>query len=68
MKKTIRKKIMRDLQQAFVHDHESNPVANMDHLNRLNFDPKKKAVNDANLLDLLKAEDQDQLSWVQHCI
>lgn len=51
---------MRDLQQAFVHDHQSNPVANMEDLNRLNFDPKKKAVNDANLLDLLKAEDQDQ--------
>ena len=55
MKKTIRKKIMRDLQQAFVQDNESPD--NLD-LNRLNFDPNKKAVNDANLLDLLKVHNQ----------
>lgn len=54
MKKTIRKKIMRDLQQAFVQDNER--IDNLD-LNQLNFDPKKKAVTDANLLDLLKQEE-----------
>ena len=42
---------MRDLQQAFVQDNESPD--NLD-LNCLNFDPNKKAVTDANLLDLLK--------------
>lgn len=52
MKKTIRKKIMRDLQQAFVQDNQS--PEQMQDLNRLNFDPKKKADNDAKLLDLLK--------------
>lgn len=58
MKKTIRKKIMRDLQQAFVNDNESPD--NLD-CNRLNFDPKKKAVNDAKLLDLLKQEEDSGL-------
>jgi len=52
MKKTIRKKIMRDLQQAFVQDNETPD--NLD-LNCLNFDPNKKAVTDANILDLLKS-------------
>jgi len=54
MKKTIRKKIMRDLQQAFVQDNDQ--IDKLD-LNQLNFDPKKKAINDANLLDLLKQEE-----------
>ena len=58
MKKTIRKKIMRDLQQAFVNDNESPD--NLD-CNRLNFDPKKKAGNDAKLLDLLKQEEDSGL-------
>lgn len=60
MKKTIRKKIMRDLQQAFVNDNESPD--NLD-CNRLNFDPKKRnaAGNDAKLLDLLKQEEDSGL-------
>lgn len=55
MKKTIRKKIMRDLQQAFVDMKDETPE-NMD---KLNFDPKKKANNDAKLLDLLKGPDDN---------
>jgi len=53
MKKTIRKKIMRDLQQAFVVKDEPTP----DTLDRINFDPSKKATNDSKLLDLLKCPD-----------
>lgn len=34
----------------------------MQDLNRLNFDPKKKAVNDANLLDLLKKQADDNVN------
>ncbi len=52
MKKTIRKKIMRDLQQAFLQDNESPD--NLQDMNHLNFDPKKRANNSANLLDVLK--------------
>lgn len=55
MKKTIRKKIMRDLQQAFVQDNDSAP----DNFQNLNFNPAKKAENEANLLDLLKQPEID---------
>lgn len=51
-----KKRFSRGLQQAFVQDNESPD--NLD-LNRLNFDPNKKAVTDANLLDLLKEPNQD---------
>jgi hypothetical protein len=57
MKKTIRKKIMRDLQQAFVDDpskFQSDPVDNPINLNSLNFDPKTHNPSDQKFLDLLR--------------
>ena len=60
MKKTIRKKIMRDLQQAFVGSAENDAIESQklpENVQSLNFDPKKAAGrNDEKLLDMLKRE------------
>ena len=60
MKKTIRKKIMRDLQQAFVDDpakFQTDPPENPINLNSLNFDPKNHNPTDQKFLDLLRDSD-----------
>jgi len=67
MKKTIRKKIMRDLQQAFV-DGDPNELpaptvtappekGNELNLKSLNINHKQNSKNDPNFLDLLRGED-----------
>jgi hypothetical protein len=68
MKKTIRKKIMRDLQQAFVIQDVATPNAggqpdNM--MNSMNFDPKK-AGNDSKLLDLLRKNENSTAAEIVH--
>jgi hypothetical protein len=60
MKKTIRKKIMRDLQQAFVDDpskFQKDPVETHIDLNSLNFDPNSHHPSDQKFLDLLRDSD-----------
>jgi len=60
MKKTIRKKIMRDLQQAFVDDpskFQKDPVKTHIDLNSLNFDPNNHHPSDQKFLDLLRDSD-----------
>lgn len=64
MKKTIRKKIMRDLQQAFVGDPDEFEAGKVPkekqseiNLNSLNFENNGKKSSDPRFLDLLKGED-----------
>jgi hypothetical protein len=64
MKKTIRKKIMRDLQQAFVDDpskFQNDPKDHPINLNSLNFDPKTHNPSDQNFLDLLRDSEDSGL-------
>ena len=68
MKKTIRKKIMRDLQQAFVEGDpneisaptETIPSENVNNINlkSLNIGPKQNSKSDPNVLDLLRGEEE----------
>ena len=69
MKKTIRKKIMRDLQQAFV-DGDPNDISapaetvNNEHQNErnlktLNIAPKQNSKSDPNFLDLLRGDESN---------
>merc|ERR1719150_2307692 len=69
MKKTIRKKIMRDLQQAFV-DGDPNEISvpieavppeklNEMNLKSLNIAPKQNSKSDPNFLDLLRGEESN---------
>ncbi|XP_059476727.1 uncharacterized protein LOC132197448 [Neocloeon triangulifer] len=67
MKKTIRKKIMRDLRQAFVEDpsefrvdperHDPNQLREIN-INNLNFNGRAQQ-SDSNFLDILRDEDRD---------
>lgn len=68
MKKTIRKKIMRDLQQAFVGDPKEftkteippEKKHEMDLKNALNFDPKtQKKSGEQRFLDMLRDSSDD---------
>jgi hypothetical protein len=69
MKKTIRKKIMRDLQQAFVEGDpneisvpiEAVPPEKLNEMNlkSLNIGPKQNAKSDPNFLDLLRGEESN---------
>ena len=61
MKKTIRKKIMRDLQQAFVDDPRELAKPEKINMDVLNFDPKKKNhhKSEQRFLDVLRDGSSD---------